>query len=56
VAFCETAKCGCKGKKTGELITFLFMKTEFPPPQQKVEKNIFGQEDPCDLYADSIWQ
>lgn len=40
--------------KIGELITFLFMKTEFSPSQQKVEGNTFGQEDPSDLYADGI--
>ena len=40
--------------KIGELITFLFMKTEFPPSQQKMEGNTFGQEDPSDLYADRI--
>lgn len=40
--------------KIGELITFLFMKTEFSPSQQKVEENTFGQKDPSDLYADGI--
>lgn len=42
--------------KIGELIIFLFMKTVFPPSQQKLEGNKFGREDPGDLYADSIPQ
>lgn len=40
--------------KTGELIAFHFMKTEFSLSQQKVEGNTFGQEDPSDLYADGV--
>lgn len=51
--FWETVKVTAKGE-IGELITLLFMTTEFSPSQQKVERNTFGQEDPSDLYADGV--